>query len=276
MSAHAVIKAAILAGGRFGDHTVEVYLQGSYRNHVNTRQESDVDIIAELTSVAAYDTSSLYPWEQALFWSTFQYSEYDYQHFRADVHASLTSRFRESVVPHAKALEVRGNWLRLKVDVLPAIRYRQVYAFDGVNMSSNDGIAFWTADGQRLVNWPHQHFDSGVAKNERCGGNYKPSVRMFKNARRAAIDRGLVTSDLAPSYFLQGLLWNVPDDLFGADHSKTYCDVVNWLIQNRWIQHQFRCQNGVDLLFGTSPGQWDLNPASATEDALVALWNSWQ
>jgi hypothetical protein len=274
-SAHAAVKAALLSSGRFANHVVELYVQGSYRNHVNTRRDSDVDIVAELTSVCEFDTNRLNPWSAAHFWRVIQRSDYGYQPFRGDVHAALTDRFPQSVIPHSKAIEVRGNGWRLKVDVLPAIRYRQVYAFDGTNVSSDDGIAFWTAEGRRIVNWPHQHFNNGVQKNEVTGGNFKPTVRMFKNARRVAAETGLMADGLAPSYFMQGLLWNVPDEIFIADRAKTYCDVVNWLVHNRYWEHQFRCQNGIEMLFGNSPEQWDLSSSFTAVDALVQLWNEW-
>jgi hypothetical protein len=99
---------------------------------------------------------------------------------------------------------------------------------------------------------------------------------MFKNARRVAVERGLLSPGVTPSYFLQGLLSNVPSELFGPDRAQTYLDVVNWLTQWRWSLHQFRCQNGIEALFGASPEQWNLNEAYATVDALRGLWDSWR
>jgi hypothetical protein len=254
---------------------VEVYLQGSYRNHVNTREDSDVDVIAELTSVQEYDVGRLSPWDQAQFWNWIPRVDYSYKQFRVDVHSRLVAHFKQAVVPHSKAIEVRGTFWRLKVDVLPTIRFKQVYAFDGTNVLSNDGVAFWTPEGRRIVNWPQHHFDNGVSKNQRTGEHFKPTVRMFKNARRVAVDRGLMGEGLAPSYFMQGLLWNVPDDLYDTDPSSTYCDVVNWLERNRVWFHTFRCQNGIDPLFGMDPEQWNVSDACAVVSSLVRLWNEW-
>lgn len=164
--------------------------------------------------------------------------------------------------------------------MLPAIRFQVVHAFEilnGVNITSSvDGIAFWTPEGRRVVNWPQHHYENGVAKNERCGGNFKPCVRLFKNARRVAVERGVIVDGLSPSYFIQGLLWNVPDELFSTNHAQTFCDVLSWLRQNRPWYHQFRSQNGADLLFGYTPEQWSVTNAFATEDALASLWNNWQ
>ena len=276
VAAHAAIKTALVSSGSFNGHSVEVYLQGSYRNYVNTREDSDVDVVAELTSVQVYDVGRLSAWDQGHFWNWIPRVDYDYPQLRADVYTALTSNFGQAVVPHSKAFEVRGTASRLKVDVLPAIQYRQVYAFDGSNISSHDGIAFWTTDGRRVVNWPQHHFDNGVAKNQRSGDQYKPAVRMFKNARRVAVDRGLMPDGLAPSYFVQGLLWNVPDGLYAADKRSTYCGVLNWLVQSQGRFHTFKCQNGIDALFGSLPEQWKVGDACTVVNSLARLWNEWQ
>ena len=274
VAAHAKVRGALEVSLRAAGHSVDIYLQGSYRNYVNTKADSDVDIVAELTSVCDHDTSSLPPWDAQRFWANMQYSNYTYDNFRADVHNALRVSFGNSVVEHSKAIEVKGDWLRMKVDVLPAMRYRQVYAYDGATSHSFDGIAFWVT-GRRAVNWPDQHFENGVAKNQSTNEYFKPAVRMMKNARRVAIEHGLLQEGSAPSYFLQGLLWNVPDECFVADLSTTYCHTLNWLCSNQQAQTWFKCQNGIDSLFGFGPEQWSTTSALQVEAALATLWNNW-
>lgn len=272
---HAAIKSALLADGHFGGHSVDVYVQGSYRNLVNTRWDSDVDIVAELNSVCFYDTSWLNRFQQDAFWRTFSHSSLTFHQFRSEVFDLLQRRFSSAVESHSKAIEVQGNWRRLKVDVLPAIRYREVRGFHGTGVTATDGIIFWTTDGRAIVNWPQQHFENGARKHEASGGNYRPAVRMFKSARRIALQHELIRDHQAPSYFLQGLLWNVPTELFGPDRSATYLGVVNWLHYNRAYLHQFRCQNNRQLLCGLMPEQWNLSDAYASLDAFGQLWNNW-
>jgi hypothetical protein len=274
MAAHAKVRAALDVSFRSAGLDVDVYLQGSYRNYVNTKADSDVDIVAELSSVCEHDTSYLSFWEAQHFWANMTYSNYSYDRFRSDVQNVLRKVFGDAVVEHSKAIEVKGNWTRMKVDVLPVLRYRQVHGYDGVNISAYDGIAFWV-EGRRIVNWPRQHFDNGVAKNQAANENFKPAVRMIKNARRVAVEHGLLQEGLAPSYFLQGLFWNVPNECFVADLSVTYCNTVNWLISNQAAHGWFKCQNGIDQLFGFSPEQWVTASAFQLEAALAALWNSW-
>lgn len=273
-AAHARVRGVLEVGFRLAGHNVDIYLQGSYRNYVNTTADSDVDIVAELTSICEFDTSHLTPWDARRFWENMQYSDYTYERFRADVQSILKNAFGGAVVEHAKAIEVKGNWMRMKVDVLPSWRYRQIHCYDGVNFTSYDGIVFWV-EGRRIVNWPRQHFDSGVAKNEATKEQFKPAVRMIKNARRVAIDRGLLRDGIAPSYFVQALVWNVPNECFVGDSSATYCNIADWLFHNRMAFDLFRCQNNIEPLFGPRPEQWTKASAVETQVALTAVWTSW-
>ena len=43
-NAERMVRKAIAASGVLGEHSIEVFAQGSYRNRTNVRQESDVDI----------------------------------------------------------------------------------------------------------------------------------------------------------------------------------------------------------------------------------------
>lgn len=274
-AAHAKVKGALEFAFRGSDLTVDVFLQGSYRGYVNTKSESDVDLVAELTSICEFDTRHLSPWEAQQFWANMQYVRDGYGQFRLAVKRGLVDAFGNAVIEHRKAIEVAGSLLRMKVDVLPALSYHQVVSYDGTSYRSHHGIAFWV-DGRRIVNWPQHHFDNGVAKNEATLAAFKPAVRMLKNARTTAVQRNLLAEGSAPSYFLQSLLWNVPDECFTADLASTYCNVLTWLRSNESAHRWFLCENGIDPLFGPTPLEWNTTAAFQVETALIQLWNSWK
>ena len=46
------------------------------------------------------------------------------------------------------------------------------------------------------------------------------------------LDNGLIAAGLAPSYFIEGLLYNVPIDRFGGGRQlPNFLDVLNWLLE---------------------------------------------
>ena len=63
VAAHTKVKGALMVSLSASGHSVDIYLQGSYRNYFSTRADSDVDIVVELTSVCDHDTSRLSPWD---------------------------------------------------------------------------------------------------------------------------------------------------------------------------------------------------------------------
>jgi hypothetical protein len=96
---------------------------------------------------------------------------------------------------------------------------------------------------------------------------------MFKNARSTAEDRGLLSSKDAPSFFVECLIYNVPDDRFRSTHSDTFFSVLEWLHGRDTLA--FVYGNHMDYLFGVGPEQWNALAAQRTVQALVNLWNNW-
>lgn len=78
-----------------------------------------------------------------------------------------------------------------------------------------EGVLFITSSGTRIINYPKQHSDNMTAKHQATTEWLKPTVRIFKNMRNRMIQEGLVKEGTAPSYFIEGLLHNVPTDLEG-------------------------------------------------------------
>ena len=95
---------------------------------------------------------------------------------------------------------------------------------------------------------------------------------MFKAARNRLVDMKTLTKDDAPSYFIECLLYNVPNGLFAPKLAPTYTGIVEWLEK---VQLKgFKCQNGQVPLFGPGPEQWSQKKARAFVRALQELWEA--
>ena len=251
--------------------TRDFYLQGSYRNDTNIRGDSDVDVVLELTSTVRYDTSSLSQYEQGLISASFQPVSYDWNDFRRDAFKALESGFGSSMVGQGnKSIRLKADPPRLAADVVVCMEHRQyknVYSYV-------EGMTFYALHDKRwIVNYPKEHYKNGAAKSSRTWDRYKRTVRMFKNARNHLETAGSISADLAPSYFVESLLYNAPDWAFQQGFQQTYCSIVNWMTQDGL--DRLVCQNGQQWLFGPSPDQWFLENAKAFANQLVSLWNNW-
>lgn len=66
-----------------------------------------------------------------------------------------------------------------------------------------------SAPHQKIVNYPQQHYDRGVAKNNACGRRYKRVVRILKNLENEMVSKGLI--EVVPSFLIESAVWNVPN-----------------------------------------------------------------
>jgi hypothetical protein len=146
----------------------------------------------------------------------------------------------------------------LATDVLVCNTFYRYSAFQNTgSYNRHEGVAFFTSKEpgpRRVVNYPKQNYENGVAMNKRTGDWYKHTVRIFKNARNYLSDRKLIKPGLAPSYFIESLLYN-------------------WLSEANF--EKFVCRNELVWLFGDSPEQWSIDDAQAFRDGMIELWNSW-
>lgn len=281
--AHEVIRAAVRnaplgpPGAQFSD-----YLQGSYRNHTNIVRDHDVDVVLEMTSSFWYDASALPAEQQARLRAAILPATHDLPAFRLEVLRILRGAFGADVDPGNKAITVAGRaGVRLEADVIVCQTHRYYYRFDGdPSRGFIQGIGFHDQrDGRLIVNYPQQHFDNGVAKQEATREWFKPTVRIFKNVRNRLVDTGAIRDSTAPSYFLQGLLYNVPPAVFGGTWRLNFSDVLNWLSDQAVTprcEQEFMCQNGLIKLFGPSPEQWDIREALRLLAELHKLDGAWR
>ena len=182
------------------------------------------------------------------------------------MHRALAAHYSAGKVRQGdKCIHVGGAGDRLNADVVPCCEYRRY------RIHYAEGITFWTRSGIQVVNYPERHYTNGTAKNEACGGNYKRTIRMFKNARNAA------DSDI-PSYFLECLLYNVSPVRYSGSLQVVFAGVLQELYDAKasGSMAHWTCQNGQQPIFGNAIHQIDVASAYRFVGALVAFWNNWR
>jgi Nucleotidyltransferase domain len=278
IAAHNSIRTALEANDSgLNRPDFEIFLQGSYKNSTNIRADSDVDLVVQYNKYFKKDLARLSPAEVQRYEASHHSVDYDPVNWRSDVEKALRKKFPGKVqLGGGKAFHVVTGPGDMTADVLPAFLYKQYTHFNSLTDEGFDpGIKFADSAGNITLNYPKLHIENGEAKNSefQTDGRYKPSVRMFKNARNTATERGLLIDGTAPSYFVECLLFNVPNECYTASVGDTYAAVVNHLSGNSIAGYD--CQNGQLPLFGPASTQWNTTDATAFVDALVTLWNEW-
>ena len=143
-----------------------------------------------------------------------------------------------------------------------------------VTVSYREGIGFYLSDEQALGRQlPAAALLTGELKKEKAANNrFKRTIRMFKAARNRLVDKKMLAKDVAPSYFIECLLYNVPDSLFKPKLAPTYTGILDWLGTAR--RKDFKCQNGQVELFGPGREQWSQKKARAFIKALQDMWDT--
>ena len=249
----------------------ERYLQGSYANYTNVWDDSDVDVVVQLNSTFFFNDSELGDDDRRRLRGTITPPTYTWEQFRSDTLRALRSYFDpKAVLERNKCFEVLQQSGRRPAHVVPCWQLRYYKSLTDYIV----GIQFRTNAGVEIRNYPKQHIDNGAAKNKSTHEWYKPTIRMFKNGRTRLVDAREIPASFAPSYFLECLLYNVPDASFGESYQKTLYNILTYL--NTAKLDDFYCQSRVQRLFGNSP--WQLSPDSARQfiSKLVGLWNNWK
>jgi predicted nucleotidyltransferase len=206
------IRDAIQAYSRLAGN-VRVFAKGSYANNTNVRRDSDVDIAVEWKSwafISKVNKAANYDWDQlgvSLGDSGPATGEY-----RQWVEEALIQAFGTPSVDTTgnKAITVTGGSTTLDADVVPCFRHKE-YMTPGQEPAV--GTRLYPKNGGMIENWPDQQKANGNTKNANSGRRYKQIIRAFKRLENDMVQVGQL-SDEVHGYFIECLLYNLPNDVF--------------------------------------------------------------
>lgn len=209
-NAERAVREAICASEKLNRRSIRVFAQGSYRNRVNVRQDSDVDVAVLCTDTFFWDG----PPEATHESLGLSDSTYDYAEFRKEVGEALRNYFASGVVTEGdKAFDIKANSYRVDADVAPFFEHKR---FDG-NGDHISGVELHPKSGGRVINWPDQHYANAVEKNDLTKRSFKGCVRILKAMRYRMISDEVQSAKDAESFLVECLVWNVPNDFVLLD-----------------------------------------------------------
>lgn len=219
------IKNAIQANSKLNSRNITVFTQGSYRNRVNVRKDSDVDI-----GIVCYDVFfPKYPDDniKSMVEKNISDATYTYETFKNEIEDALVERFgRNSVSRGKKAFDITENSYRVEADVAAFFEHRRYTStnnyLSGVEMKPDD------SNPPRIRNWPEQHYENGVKKNKDTYRRYKKIVRILKSLSNEMASNDISVAKSVPSFLIECLVWNTPNNIF--DYSTLKSIVRNTLV----------------------------------------------
>lgn len=276
-STYHTIRSALTASTTpyFGKN-IAVFLQGSYGNDTNIYAESDVDIVIRLDDCFQSDLSELTEEEKAAYRSTFPDATYTHVDFKRDVLATLMNQYGSAVNTGDKAIAINGNGTRRKADVIVAIQFRRYFKFrSSYDSTYVEGICFWNGKSEQITNYPKQHSINLTTKHQNTSHWLKPVIRVFKNMRSRMVTEGLIGFDIAPSYYIEGLLYNVPNAKLFSSYQNCVVNTLNWYLQEASKANLVCANEQYYLLREGYHTCWRQSHCDAFINAAVRLWESW-
>ena len=128
------------------DKNCTVFLQGSYRNNTNVRQDSDVDVGVLCADTFFMQLPDGYSREHF----GISPATYEYATFKNDIQQALESYFGAAAVTRGnKAFDIKANTYRVEADVAAFFEHRR-YSSDGRYLS---GVELKADNNNRVINW---------------------------------------------------------------------------------------------------------------------------
>jgi hypothetical protein len=258
----------------YGQRSFETFLQGSYGNDTNIYADSDVDVVIRSKNVYYSDVDGLSPEDKEIFQKDFSPATYDLADFKRDVADWLRRKYGSAVKEGSKAISIARSGSRRDADVIVAAEFRRYRKFrSAFNQEFEEGICFFRSDGTLIKNFPKQHSANCTAKHQGTNQWFKRTARVYKNLRNRMVEKRIIEDGLAPSYFIEGLLYNAPAHRFGGSNTANFKDTLTWLVEAD--RSKFVCANELFyLLHDYSPVTWRADKCTQFLNAAVGFWNS--
>jgi hypothetical protein len=268
------IRSAVSSSRTLNARKILVFTQGSYRNRVNVRQDSDVDVgvmlyeyfLAEYPQGKHDDDFGNYG------------AGYTFSQFKNELEEALVAYFgRAAVTRGNKAFDIKARQSQVEADVVPLFEFREYWDSGpyraGVALVPDDGSGRIENYPERLIDsWPPTplHYENGVSKNDATSRRFKGMVRILKSLRNEMADAGHPATGAVPGYLLECLTWNAPNACFSHyTWEARVQSVLRYLWQN--TQDIALCRewcevDDIKFLFRNSQ-PWSREPAHAFIDA---------
>ena len=253
---------------------IMLFLQGSYRNRVNVRADSDVDVGVLYTGSffarypAGYSRASFGHGQ-----ATYTYSE-----FKGDLERALIDYLGAAAIQRGnKSIKLRETSYHVEADVAPFFEHQWYFdphrdPFPGVELRPDNDPS------ERVINypealfsgWPKEHYENGRDKNDTTRRRYRGTVRILKKLRNEMEDSGCSVAKPIPGYLLECLVWNTPNSRF---EKYQWDDRVQAVLVYLWSNTKdrdscgtWREVDGIKYLFHVSQA-WNLTQAHTFIDA---------
>ena len=245
----AVAVASRFTMGQIPEKDVEIYLHGSYANATNTFFPSNIEVCVEL-HVPEYKHFLSEDYYVA---HNLEYAPIDFRnHILRAVNEVMRAHKVECTIDRHCVILPKHGFLKHTVEILPCFTVTMQNPDTAVDYN---GVMYYDdRAGYDVATFPRVHQQNGQTKDVMCHGNFKRMVRLFKNLSIINYREFSEYAEMqmhARGYFIECLLFNVPNPLYLADNlHDVFRSVINYL--NHANFQNYICQNMIWPLFANA------------------------
>lgn len=265
------IEDAIESDTTLEARSVQTFVQGSYCNRTNVRQDSDVDVCVLCEDVFFYKLPEGVTPQQVGLTSP---ATYKFEKYKNDVERALINKFGHNSVSRGnKAFNISKNSSRVDADAAPCFSYRLYRFYNPYHFWYYEGTALIADNTEHLLtNFPQQQYDNGVSKNNVTNRRFKKAVRIIKKLSNEMEDVGYTSAKNMSSFLIENLVWNSDNRWFDSQSLRA---MTKSILAHLWKHtvEDITCknwteENGVKPLF-RSTQKWKRTQVNQF------LWDAW-
>ena len=265
----------------FSESDVQIYIQGSYQNGTMVDELAKLEIVVEFGQNSFATLEKLPKLKISRIWS----DEEDgilvkkrVVSFKPNVHLGIIKKIlleslmaqtgNDGIYNNSKSIYIpayKSN--KIPCEILPC------YTLN--NTPGNESVIIYDAYINKYVAaFPKLHCKNLATKNEETEGNFIQVVRIFRNIRDILIKNEVIKDSFAPSYFLECLLYNIPNELYKGGLSSMILKILNYLINCNL--NDFICAHEQFKMFGNNSDAWTTYKARSFINLLSNVWEQYE
>ncbi len=258
----------------FNPKDVMIYLQGCYACHTNTRFQSKLEVIVELSKTREFDYETMQRTDMKMrdnFFVDFEHY-FDVKHFKDNLVDEIQKLLRVKVKVGATTILIPAvGKLNHSVDVFPCFKYK-FFRPEGGSIRAK--LVFDQKFDDHFLMFTNLHTVNGDLKDSMTKGNFKRMVRLVKTLVAISAREDNIIHHVR-GYYIECMLYNVPNEMYFSRDGKlssVFLKVVNWL--NFANLDDFVCQNQIWSLWGNADGFWYQTAARQFINDLIEFYEA--
>lgn len=262
----------------FNKNDVKIYVQGSYQNGTMVDEFAKLEIVVEFGLNSFGEIIKKPQLKLKTFWLHNSLIKKRVVAFRPNIHilaikkrifeSLIESTGNEGIYNNSKSIYIPATkQLPIQCEILPCYTLSDEKGCESV-------IIFDTIIDRNVAAFPKLHCDNLAKKNEETDGKFIKMVRVFRNIRDILIANSVIDDKFAPSYFLECLLYNIPNKIYEGKMSNTMLKILNYLINCNL--NKFVCAHEQFKMFGNNSDAWTIYKARSFINLMTQIWEEYE